>query len=303
MDRMGWTLGADLDAFTAQAGAFLRARAVENSVLLTIVDTLRRRGADAYGSEPPVFGHWRPDGGAAVAAALLQTPPHPPLLTAAAPQAAAELPAAWSDAVAAGLAPAPEGVRGEAAAARAFADGWRALTGAGVVVRRNTRVFRLGALIAREPAPPGAARVAGAADRELVLRWQEAFAADIGGAVPGSEGAVDDALAHGGRTLWELPDARPVAMAGVTRPAAGAVRVVAVYTPPEHRGRGYAGAVVGAVSRAALDAGAGEVLLFTDLANPVSNGLYQRLGYLPVRDAIELDFRPAESAAPAGDAP
>lgn len=343
---MGWTLTTDLDAFASAAGPFLHSRPVENSVPLTVLGTLRRRGRDAYGPQPPLFGYWREDGpggqggpgggavsdgpkaaapasgvpatgpgeaapaaiGAAatpaegpavavalgnVTAALLQTPPYPPLLTAAPAAAAAALPDVWAEAVAAGEAPVPGGVRGEAAAARAFAAGWRRRTGAGLAVRRDTRVHRLAALTPRVPAPPGAARVAGPADRALLLRWQAGFAADAGVDVPGGERAVDDAVAHGLRTLWELPGGRPVAMAGATRPAAGAVRVVSVYTPREHRGRGYAGAAVAAVTRAALNAGAREVLLVTDLANPVSNGLYRALGYVPVADAVELDFTPA----------
>jgi GNAT superfamily N-acetyltransferase len=294
---MGWTLDDDLDRFTAAAGAHLRSRAVENSVLLTVLDALRRRGTHAYGAEPPLFGFWRPDGGGEVTAAVLQTPPHPPLVGAAPPDAAAALPAAWAAAVADGRAGTPAGVRGEAAAARAFADGWSARTGEGVAVRRNTRFHRLAALTPREPAPPGAARVAGPADADLVWRWHQEFAADVGALHPGGRGAVDDAVAHGGRTLWEQPGGHPVAMAGTTLPAEGAVRVVAVYTPPAHRGRGYAGAVVAAVSRAALDAGAREVLLVTDLANPVSNGLYRKLGYVPVRDAVELDFVPRDPEA------
>ncbi|MBY8881118.1 GNAT family N-acetyltransferase [Actinacidiphila acidipaludis] len=294
---MGWTLDDDPERFAATAGDFLRARAVENSVLLTVLDTLRRRGADAYGSGTPVFGSWRPDGGGEVAAAVLQTPPYPPLVTAAPQDAARALPGVWAGAVEAGRAGVPSGVRGEAEAARTFADGWRARTGETVLVRRNARFFRLAALTPRAPAPPGAARVAGPSDRDLVLRWHQEFAVDIGGPVPGGEQAVDDAIAHGGRTLWELPDGRPVSMAGATVPVGGAVRVVAVYTPRAHRGRGYAGAVVAAVSRTALDAGAREVLLVTDLANPVSNGLYQKLGYVPVRDAVELDFAAADEGA------
>ncbi len=70
-----------------------------------------------------------------------------------------------------------------------------------------------------------------------------------------------------------------------------------VYTPPGLRRRGYAGALTVAVSRAALDAGADEVVLFTDLANPTSNALYQRLGYRPVEDRIILSFA---AAPPAG---
>ncbi len=79
-------------------------------------------------------------------------------------------------------------------------------------------------------------------------------------------------------------------MAGLTRPAAGQVRVGPVYTPPALRDRGYRGAVTAAVSRAALDAGATEVLLFTDLANPTSNARYQRLGYETVADRAIYSF-------------
>jgi predicted GNAT family acetyltransferase len=48
--------------------------------------------------------------------------------------------------------------------------------------------------------------------------------------------------------------------------------------------------VTAAVSQAALDAGAAEVVLYTDLANPTSNSLYQRLGYRPVEDRVVLRF-------------
>jgi predicted GNAT family acetyltransferase len=70
-------------------------------------------------------------------------------------------------------------------------------------------------------------------------------------------------------------------MAGATRAVAGQARVGPVYTPPERRGRGFGGAVTAAVSQAAIDAGVAEVLLYTDLANPTSNALYQHLGYEP----------------------
>jgi predicted GNAT family acetyltransferase len=51
--------------------------------------------------------------------------------------------------------------------------------------------------------------------------------------------------------------------------------------------------VTAALSQAALAAGAGDVLLFTDLANPTSNALYQRIGYEPVSDFLVLAFNPA----------
>ncbi len=85
-------------------------------------------------------------------------------------------------------------------------------------------------------------------------------------------------------------------MAGLTRQVACQVRVGPVYTPPQFRGCGFAAAVTAAVSASALAAGAAEVVLFTDLANPTSNDLYLRLGYQPVSDHVALQFRPAGRA-------
>jgi predicted GNAT family acetyltransferase len=65
-----------------------------------------------------------------------------------------------------------------------------------------------------------------------------------------------------------------------------------VYTPPHLRLRGHGAAVTAAVSQAAIEAGAQEVVLFTDLSNPTSNALYQRLGYRPVEDRLVLAFTP-----------
>jgi predicted GNAT family acetyltransferase len=75
-------------------------------------------------------------------------------------------------------------------------------------------------------------------------------------------------------------------------------RVGPVYTPPEARGRGYAAGATAAASQSALDAGTREVVLYTDLANPVSNALYERLGYRPVEDRVVLTFTPAATLHP-----
>jgi predicted GNAT family acetyltransferase len=100
---------------------------------------------------------------------------------------------------------------------------------------------------------------------------------------------VDDGLSHHGFTFWET-SGEAVAMAALTREVAGVVRVGEVYTPPAHRRRGYGGAVTTAVSQAGHAAGATAVVLFTDLANPTSNALYQRLGYRPLGDRVLLDL-------------
>jgi hypothetical protein len=73
-------------------------------------------------------------------------------------------------------------------------------------------------------------------------------------------------------------------MAGSTSMIGGMVRVDPVFAPAPLRGRGYAGAATVEVSRAALTAGATNVVLFADPTYPTSNALYQRIGYVHVAD-------------------
>jgi predicted GNAT family acetyltransferase len=281
---MPWMLTDDVTEYLAAAGGLLRARPAENTVALTVSETLRARGPHAFGTGRPLFG-WLQEGEGRVTAALLQTPPFPLLITAMDAGAAASLAGAlvghgWQ----------PGGVNGPVVAAQEFAAAWRARTGEAASVQRRSRLFRLAEL--RFPAGvPGAARTAGAADRGLLALWFAAFADEVGDTHERPAAIIDERLSYGGFTLWE-DGGRPVSLAGLTRRVAGQVRVGPVYTPPERRGRGYGGAVTAAVSQAALDAGADEVLLFTDLANPTSNALYQRLGYEPITDYLVLAFAP-----------
>lgn len=132
----------------------------------------------------------------------------------------------------------------------------------------------------------------GPADREQLTRWHGEFVAAVGHVAARDAGAwADSRISYGGVTFWEGEDGTPLAMAGVTPEVAGQVRVAPVYTPAPLRGRGYAGAVTAAVTRAVLGSGVREVLLFTDLDNPTSNGLYQRIGYRAVADFAAYDFR------------
>jgi predicted GNAT family acetyltransferase len=79
-------------------------------------------------------------------------------------------------------------------------------------------------------------------------------------------------------------------MAGRSRAAAGMARILNVYTPPDRRGQGFGGAATVAATRAALDEGVQDVVLFTDQANPTSNGLYQRLGFRPIEERVVVEF-------------
>jgi RimJ/RimL family protein N-acetyltransferase len=280
----------DVGRFLDTAGAYLRRERARNTVILTVTGQLRLNPAGhsspaagaAEQPNRPIFGWWTgPDGGA-----FMHTPPFPLLLTAGA-GAAAELAIALAGRPLSGINAYPE-------AAERFAAAWPGAAGGQAEVRQRQRLYRLGELTWPDPCPAGTSRVAGPADLPLVAEWFEAFGREAGDVGGGQEAAAmaRDRLGYRGVTLWEAGGG-PVSVAGVSRLVAGMVRIGPVYTPPQLRGRGYASGATAAVSRAALAAGASEVLLFTDLANPVSNSIYQRIGYQPVEDRVLLSFSAA----------
>ncbi|MBC3988599.1 GNAT family N-acetyltransferase [Streptomyces sp. AC563] len=287
---MTWTTTDDNGAFRATAGPFLRERPDEHTVLISLAASLHDVGPDRYGDQPPRYGWWRgPDG--AVSGAFVWTPPYPVQLSPMAPAVAADLAARLLDGSGQLV-----GVGGQQAAAEAFAARWARATGGAWRVTGRQRLYRLGALVPPSPMPPGRARRATREDRGFLLGWFEAYHRDLGEDPADSQRALDDRLGYGGCALWEV-DGVPVSMASVTRASGGMARVNGVYTPDALRGKGYAGAVVTAVSREALDAGVPRVLLFADVANPTSNALYQRLGYRVVGSHATLALDPAPAHA------
>jgi predicted GNAT family acetyltransferase len=138
---------------------------------------------------------------------------------------------------------------------------------------------------------PGEARPARNADAELVTHWVSAFHEEAAPSRPSDDWPTwaRRRIVQGDVWMW-IDDGEPVSMAAKSAPAAGVSRVGPVYTPPDRRRRGSGTAVTAATSRAAIDGGAGYVVLYTDLANPVSNSIYQAIGFVPDHDAEERDF-------------
>lgn len=136
------------------------------------------------------------------------------------------------------------------------------------------------------PPPGGAARTFTPEDSGLVAAWIDAFSAE---AVPGQVGGSGETwLARreglpGGLLLWE-DGGQPVSFLAYGSPTPNGMRIGPVYTPPERRGRGYASALTAAATEHILASGKRFCFLFTDLANPTSNSIYQQVGYRPVTD-------------------
>jgi RimJ/RimL family protein N-acetyltransferase len=274
---MAWELIDDLESFMTAAEDYLRSRPVRHTTLLTLISALRRRGLSAYGTEAPIFGAWRDHDGV-VAGVLLQTPPHPVLFGETPPEAVIEAVSAFDGRRLPGVNLPDDRVE-------SFVAPWVARTGAISSVHMRTRLYRLSSLTSHggstRPGLPG--------DRELLIDWVRDFHSAIGESVSDISGAVDDALAFDLVTLG-LADGVPASMVMRTLPESGVARIRYVFTPASLRGHGYAGAATASACSAALDDGASEVVLFTDLDNPTSNGLYQRLGFRPVQDRTVVTF-------------
>jgi predicted GNAT family acetyltransferase len=81
-----------------------------------------------------------------------------------------------------------------------------------------------------------------------------------------------------------------VTMAGNSRNMLSAGGVGPVFTPPYFRKRGYASACVARLSRQILESGKKYCVLYTNLANPISNSIYQKIGYKTICDSSVIKF-------------
>ena len=178
------------------------------------------------------------------------------------------------------------GVNGEAATAARFAGQWTERRGSAAFPVEGQRIYEL----ARAPqatAAGGRMRKASLDDRDLVLAWTRSFFIDVGQDARDLEPVVERRLEAGHFWLWE--DGGPASMAANSEPVEGVVRLQAVYTPPERRNRGYAGACVADLSRRMREAGH-RCILYTDLGNPTSNSVYRRIGYRAVAEGLRYRF-------------
>jgi len=187
------------------------------------------------------------------------------------------------------------GIVGPKDVARRAVELWTAKTGQKAHVQMAERIYRLSRVIPPRPAR-GRMRPATMADVDLVASWFHAFVVESQPyLVASAEASRENAkrwIDSGWFYVWQ--DGREVvSMAGASGPTPHGIRVGAVYTPPERRKRGYASALVAALSQEKLDAGRQFCFLFTDLANPTSNKIYMDIGYEPVIDVDQWAFEPA----------
>jgi GNAT superfamily N-acetyltransferase len=281
--------------FLAEADAHLAAHPVVTTVIATVTERMAKQGVAAFGEAPYVWWVVARDREGDVAGVAMRTAPFEPH-----PLYVLPMP----DDAATGLASAlyargeeVGGVNGALPAARIVAEEYARLAGGEVGVREHVRLFELGELT-MPAAPLGRLRLATHEDAPLCLAWFRDFgraaAEQAGRSEPHGNAAetftmddmlvrIDDAIVW----LWEDETGEPVHLTAANVPASGVTRIGPVYTPRDKRGRGYASRAVAEVSRQYVEAGV-RCCLFTDQANPVSNHVYETLGYRKVVDMVNL---------------
>jgi GNAT superfamily N-acetyltransferase len=283
----------DAAEFLEVAGDLLAADPVVSTVMATV--TSRMVGDPVPDDRPQWWAVVRESGGSIVGLAMrtARTPPHPMFVLPMADDAALAVARAVH-----GRGESVGGLNGSLPAAEVMAAELARLQGDTVEVAQHTRLFEVGDLVTPEGVP-GRLREATLDDFDLAKAWVDRFMIDA------DEQAGRDPAAHG-REVIEPEDLRKriergtywfwldeagerVHLTGANPPAFGVARIGPVYTPPEQRRKGYAGAAVAAVSRIFLEQGA-RVCLYTDQANPTSNGVYVALGYRPVVDQVNLSI-------------
>ncbi|MFL6145226.1 MAG: GNAT family N-acetyltransferase [Labedaea sp.] len=271
----------DIGEFWAVAAPVYLGDPVRHTVALTVI----RRLVDAPvpdDTRPILLTSWDRD---RITGATIRLPPWPLVASGIPEQAIHAIVAVLRE-----RDPEMPGINGPRDIAEPVAAAWSKLTGAPGKETMASRLYRLAQLDA--PVVPGRPRLGTEADVPLLAGWRRAMQLEVFGQEREPGRAVSNVLRMmalgNGLLLWER-DGHIVSHAGVGVPIQGMSRVGPVYTPPEQRGRGYGSAVTAAATQWALDAGAEHVLLFTDLANPTSNAIYQRIGYRAVYDSTELE--------------
>lgn len=268
----------DPHEFNAIAGPFLAASEAAHCLAVGILGQLV--SGERYSPAEAVMVVVE-DAGKAVLVGL-RTPPHRLVVSGSSvPESYAFLASRLAE-----LDPELPGVHGPKEGAAAFATAWHAVTGHHLTVSTRLRIYELTEVVP-VTGVPGASRRATLADHALLVEWFAGFYADaIPGENPDADANVTRWLASetGQLWFWEV-DGVPVSFAGTGSPTPRGIRIGPVYTPGKQRGHGYASALVAFLSQLQLDSGREFVFLFTDLANPTSNSIYQKVGYRAVIDA------------------
>ena len=273
---------SDAGRFLERVQSFLLRREAEHCLILGLLDELR--SGEQFGAAPPLMASVEERD--EIAAVALMTPPRNLIISWTA--ADSTIDAIARELRARGVA--IPGVNGSAHIAQKFASKWSELSACSFRVEMAQRIYQLSRIRA-EARAAGRLREPNQSDDALLREWRAAFSVEAEGMDPeqAREAAALPMPKSRHLLLWEV-EGSAVSMAGYSGRTPNGIRVAWVYTPPHNRGKGFAGACVAALSQKLFDDGRKFCFLYTDMANPVSNHVYQKMGFEAVVDATVYSF-------------
>jgi predicted GNAT family acetyltransferase len=263
----------DISAFERDILPFLspdRQTRWVNSLCVRLIDSIKRGRRQEY-----ILLAVMNDSGKPVLAAL-QTPPYPVAVSegdrAAMPMVADyfignKLPV--------------HGVNAEQNLAKSFADIWQQKIGQPVALKLELPFYVLENLIPPQKSPVCQLKKADQSDAGWITDWNVAFAIEAGLSAheqkPNPEKIQKNIELA--KYYYVAVHDQPIALGGFTIGSDNDMHIGPVYTLPEHRGHGYASYMIADVVGRFLRSGGAYASLFADINNPVSNKIYQRLGF------------------------
>jgi uncharacterized protein len=187
------------------------------------------------------------------------------------------------------------GITGESTVTKSFLEEWIKISPCDYKIGKNLRIYKL-TKVSSYNRPDGIFRCAEINDTEIITNYVNKFSVEINEpiTIENAKEVTENSIANKEIFIWENRDI--VSIARKQRPTKHGMAIGYVYTPTEHRGNGYATALVAELSQNILDSGKMFCTLYTDLSNPTSNSIYQKIGYNPICDNVSYMFYSAKKA-------
>jgi len=278
----------NIDEFYDVAFPFLVKHEAENNIHLSIINSLKNK-IDVYGNEYPLLFTIVETN--IIKLVVLRTPPHDLLISYTEDLNTIEI---LVEELTKRCEKLP-GVLSFNAAADLFAEKWCEKNSLKYDLFRKERIYKL-KKVSEDTLGHRKFSVAHKDHQELVFQWtgemmREALADTTDEEIQRNIKALREEFNQHSSSIYLLfENDKPVSMARKAGKTPNGNFVNLVYTPKILRRRGYATECVAKLSKLLLDEGNKYCFLFTDLSNPTSNSIYQKIGYQPVIDENHYKF-------------
>ncbi len=187
--------------------------------------------------------------------------------------------------------PTLEGVNTEKEISQIFAKEFCKVAGKTPKVRFEMRILVLDKIKETTLIDDVIFRKATMEDKETLLKYRRMFSEEALHETVSDEELEKKFQRHFSMGYYLLEkDGKIVATASSNRHLTKGKSIGNVYTPKEERGKGYAYNLVYRISKEFLDSGLEYCVLFTDDSNPISNHVYEKIGYERRADTTEILF-------------